>query len=283
LPPLAVAVLAITALKGLVPMSDFAPLLAVMIGLAVGIDYALFILTRYREELRAGFAGADAAGRALGTAGAAVTFAALTVVVALAALALGGISLLTEMGLAAACQWGWLAPVGVKAAGAVIALLPLVIVGVAFGLAMDYQFFLATRIREAYVADRDANGAIVAGLERAGRVANGAIVAGLERAGRVVGAAAGIMIAVFGAFGVLGAAVEIAQIGLALAIAIAVAAFVVRMTLIPAALALLRDRAWRLPPWLDRVLPDADVAGRRLAERLRVAASPNADGETARG
>ncbi|MDR1513329.1 MAG: MMPL family transporter [Propionibacteriaceae bacterium] len=520
-----VALLVITALTGMVPMSDFAPLLAIMIGLAVGIDYALFIVSRYRDELRADPEGEEAAGRALGTAGTAVTFAALTVVVALAALAFNGISLLTEMGLAAAFtvlvalavsltllpaalgfakgavfawpatarrrgpsgapkpplgrrwgtllarrpwpalaaaalalgglalpaldlrlgfideggfpeettqrkafdliaegfgpgasghllvvadatgssdpadgigrvvaaleeadavrdvfpaeldaagtsglivvipsdgpasqaterlvahirsevarvgaehgvevvatgstalqldvtalsagavppyllvlvgisllalllvfrslvvplvaaagflatiaatfgvlvgvyQWGWLSALGVEPAGAVIALLPLVIVGVAFGLAMDYQFFVATRIREAYVSDPDARRAVVAGL---------------ARAARVVAAAAAIMIAVFGAFGVLGSAIEIAQIGLALAIAITVDAFIVRLTLIPAAMALLGDRAWRLPTWLDRVLPDADVEGRRLTAGPRDADAGAADAQT---
>jgi RND superfamily putative drug exporter len=510
-----VALAAITALTGLIPMSDFTPLLAIMIGLAVGIDYALFILSRYRHELMGGVGGEEAAGRALGTAGTAVVFAAFTVVVALAALSFNNISLLTEMGLAAAFtvlvalaisltllpalagfagrtilavrlpgrgardeegdggrpgvgrrwvqaivrrplvvmlaavaglallampvralnlgfidegsfpedttqrrafdlisegfgpgasghllvvvdatgatdpraaieavgralgatggvldafppqldaagstgviviipaegpasratidlvhairsdvaelgrtagaevvatgstalqidvtalssgaivpyllvlvglsalalllvfrsvtvpliatggflltiaatfgvmvgiyQWGWLEVIGLRPVGAFNSLLPLVIVGVAFGLAMDYQFFLTTRIREAYVQTRDARGAIVAGF---------------AHTARVVAAAAAIMIAVFGAFGLLNDSIEIAQIGLALAVAIAVDAFVVRMTMIPALLAMLGHRAWWLPRWLDRILPDVDVEGRRLADLL---------------
>lgn len=510
-----VALATITALTGFIPMGDFTPLLAIMIGLAVGIDYALFILSRYRHE-RTSHLGEEAAGRALGTAGTAVVFAALTVVVALAALTFNNISLLTEMGLAAAFtvlvalavtltllpavlglsgrklflrwripgvarhdsesdddahtlgrrwagfvvrrpigvlvaaivglgvlatpaawlnlgfidegsfpehttqrrafdmiaagfgpgasghllivvdtaaapdpgaaveavghaleatrgirqlfpaqldangqtalyvvvpeegpaspateqlvhsirtavaavgadhkadvvatgstalqidvtdlavgaltpyltvlvglsllalllvfrsaavpliaaagflltiattfgvmvgvyQWGWLAGVGVRPVGAFNSLLPLVIVGVAFGLAMDYQFFLATRIRESWVQTRDATGALIVGL---------------AHTARVVAAAAGIMIAVFGAFGLLNDAIEIAQIGMALAVAIAVDAFAVRLCVIPALLALLGRRAWWLPGWLDRALPDVDVEGRSLAGLL---------------
>ena len=76
--------------------------LATMLGLAVGIDYALFIVSRYRHELAAGHRGAEAAGRAVGTAGTAVVFAGATVVIALAALAVVGIPFLAAMGLAAA-------------------------------------------------------------------------------------------------------------------------------------------------------------------------------------
>lgn len=510
-----VALAAITALMGLIPMSDYTPLLAIMIGLAVGIDYALFILSRYRHELVSGRGGEEAAGRALGTAGTAVVFAAFTVVVALATLSFNNISLLTEMGVAAAFtvivalavsltllpalvgfagrkvlgvrfpglrtrdaegddgrpgvgrrwvqvivrrplvvlltavaglvmlalpvyalnlgfidegsfpedttqrrafdlisegfgagmsghllvvvdatdaadprsaiekvasaleatpgvldafppqydedgstglvvvvpaegpaseatvelvhlirsevadvgerqgaevaatgstalqidvtalstgalipyllvlvglsllalllvfrsvvvpliatggflltiastfgvmvgvyQWGWLAGIGLRPVGAFNSLLPLVIVGVAFGLAMDYQFFLATRIREAHVQTQSARDAIVVGF---------------SHTARVVAAAAAIMTAVFGAFGLLNDSIEIAQIGLALAVAIAVDAFVVRLTMIPALLAMLGHRAWWLPPWLDRILPDVDVEGRRLADLL---------------
>ena len=523
------AVLAITALMGVIEMSSFTPLLAIMIGLAVGIDYALFILSRYRDELRAGHDGEEAAGRALGTAGTAVVFAAFTVVVALAALSLNGISLLTEMGIAAAFtvvvalvvaltllpallgfagrrafslrvpglagqpvgatrvaaatgtvdaaeasdrrparsrrwiefvvrrpgavlaiagvglallmvpvqqvrlgfidegsfpeettqrrafeliargfgpgasghllvvvdatdssdvdaairavegalattdaqdvfppqldgagtaalfvvipthgpasaeteqlvaairsdvaaagsaagatvvatgstalqidvtnlsagavapylailvglsllalllvfrsflvpvmaaagflvtiaatfgvlvgvyQWGWLEAVGIRPVSAIISLLPLVIVGIAFGLAMDYQFFLVTRMREAYVRTRES------------RVA---VVTGFGQSARVVTAAATIMIAVFGAFGAFNDAIEIAQIGMALAVAIAVDAFVVRMAIVPAGLAIAGDGAWWLPGWLERRIPDLDIEGRGLTRYL---------------
>ncbi|BCB88146.1 MMPL family transporter [Phytohabitans suffuscus] len=509
-----VAVAAITALMGFVDLSEITPMLAVMIGLAVGIDYALFILSRYRHELTAGHPGEEAAGRAIGTAGTAVVFAGLTVVIALVGLAVNGISMLTQMGLAAAfavvvamlvaltllpallgflgarinaaripgpraressslsrrwvglvtrrpvitlvtvavalgalavpalqvrlgfvdegswdtgttqrraydliaegfgpgysghllvvadataspdpataidqvgaalggtagiqavlparldgaastalfvvipaegpgsaaterlvhdirgavagtaagagagvavtgstalqidvtersraavlpyllvlvglsltllllvfrsllvplkatlgflltvgaafgalvCafQWGWLeSTLGIHPTGAINSLLPLVIVGIAFGLAMDYEFFLVTRIREAYTA---------------GAGARAAVVTGFTHAARVVAAAATIMIAVFGAFGLFNDAIEVAQIGMALAVAVAVDAFLVRMTVVPAVLALVGDRAWWLPRWLDRLLPDVDVEGHTLAARLRDAA-----------
>jgi len=92
----------ITAATGFVDLSSTTPTLAVMLGLAVAIDYALFIVSRYRQELIAGHDPEDAAGRAVGTAGSAVVFAGLTVVIALAALSVVGIPFLTQMGLAAA-------------------------------------------------------------------------------------------------------------------------------------------------------------------------------------
>lgn len=150
-------------------------------------------------------------------------------------------------------QRGWLESLGIQPPGQIMSLLPLVIVGIAFGLAMDYEFFLVTRMREAYVHTGEAQPAVVAGF---------------TQSARVVAAAATIMIAVFGAFGLLNDAIEIAQLGIALAVAIAVDAFVVRMTIVPAVLALAGDRAWWLPRWLDRILPDVDVEGTRLTRLL---------------
>jgi RND superfamily putative drug exporter len=91
-------------------------------------------------------------------------------------------------------------------------------------------------------------------------------VTGFRHGSRVVAAAAIIMISVFGAFA-FSADEFIMQFALALAMAIALDAFVVRMTLVPAALTLLRRAAWWLPGWLDRVLPDVDVEGSRLERR----------------
>ena len=98
----AIGALGITTLTGFVDLQSTTPILAVMLGLAVGIDYALFIFTRYRQELRAGRPVPEAVGRAVGTAGSAVVTAGITVVIALAGLAVAGIPFLTEMGLAAA-------------------------------------------------------------------------------------------------------------------------------------------------------------------------------------
>jgi RND superfamily putative drug exporter len=98
----AVGALGITTLTGFVDLQSTTPILAIMLGLAVGIDYALFIVTRYRQELLRGRAREEAAATAVGTAGSAVVTAGLTVVIALAGLAVAGIPFLTEMGLAAA-------------------------------------------------------------------------------------------------------------------------------------------------------------------------------------
>ncbi|NUS58615.1 MAG: MMPL family transporter, partial [Streptomycetaceae bacterium] len=97
-----VGIAGITALAGVFDLSESTSTLAMMIGLAVGIDYALFIVSRYRSELRLGRDPEEAAGRAVGTAGSAVVFAGLTVVIALSGLAVVNIPMLTEMGLAAA-------------------------------------------------------------------------------------------------------------------------------------------------------------------------------------
>ncbi|HVQ96373.1 MAG TPA: MMPL family transporter, partial [Mycobacteriales bacterium] len=99
---IAIGVGAITAATGFVDLSSTTPTLALMLGLAVAIDYALFIVSRYRHEIALGREPEEAAGRAVGTAGSAVVFAGLTVVIALAALSVVGIPFLTQMGLAAA-------------------------------------------------------------------------------------------------------------------------------------------------------------------------------------
>lgn len=90
------------ALSSTVELTSTAPILALMLGLAVGIDYALFIMSRYRHYLAEGMDGEEAAGRAAGTAGSAVVFAGATVVIALAGLTVAGVPFLTVMGLAAA-------------------------------------------------------------------------------------------------------------------------------------------------------------------------------------
>ncbi|WP_380170842.1 MMPL family transporter [Kineococcus sp. DHX-1] len=97
-----IGALGITTLTGFVDLQSTTPILAVMLGLAVGIDYALFIVTRFRHELLAGRSVAEAVPLAVGTAGSAVLTAGTTVVIALAGLAVAGIPFLTEMGVAAA-------------------------------------------------------------------------------------------------------------------------------------------------------------------------------------
>ncbi|MFJ2863501.1 MMPL family transporter [Kitasatospora sp. NPDC087314] len=146
-------------------------------------------------------------------------------------------------------QWGWLANlIGVEQTGPVMSMMPIFMVGVVFGLAMDYEVFLVTRIREGFVH---------------GEQPREAIVTGFRHNARVVTAAAFIMIAVFAGFIGMGEPM-IKMMGLGLAAAVAFDAFVVRMTIVPAVLALLGRHAWWLPRWLDRLIPDIDVEGSKL-------------------
>jgi RND superfamily putative drug exporter len=158
-------------------------------------------------------------------------------------------------------QWGWLTDLlPFAATGMIISFLPIFLIGVVFGLAMDYQVFLVTRMREEHVH---------------GAAPVPAVVIGFQHGSRVVTAAAIIMISVFAGFALSGDDFII-QIAVALATAIALDAFVVRMTLVPAVLALLGRHAWWLPRWLDRVLPNVDVEGEKLRTALdrRVAREP---------
>ena len=155
--------------------------------------------------------------------------------------------------VAAVFEWGWLAETAdVSRVGPVISFLPIILMGVLFGLAMDYEVFLVSRMREEYVHIRDARRAVTTGF---------------TASARVVTAAAVIMIGVFAAFVPNGDA-SVKPIALGLAVGVFVDAFLVRMTLVPAVLALLGDRAWWLPVWLDRRLPALDVEGAGLGHHL---------------
>ena len=134
-----------------------------------------------------------------------------------------------------------------------VSFMPIIVIGIVFGLAMDYQVFLVTRMREAFVH---------------GATAREAVVDGFRHSARVVSAAATIMISVFAAF-MLQSNPLIQSIGFALAAAVFFDAFVVRMVLIPSVMYLLGDKAWWLPAWLDRLLPNVDVEGEQLT-RLHV-------------
>lgn len=164
--------------------------------------------------------------------------------------------------IVAVFQWGWLADLfGVEQTGPVMSMMPIFMIGVVFGLAMDYEVFLVTRIREAYVHG-----------ERPGA----AIVSGFRHSARVVAAAAFIMMAVFAGF--IGMPEPMLKMmGVGLASAVAFDAFVVRMAIVPAVLALVGDRAWWLPGWLERLVPRVDVEGERLSERLPAGESRPAD------
>ncbi|MEP7763452.1 MMPL family transporter [Sanguibacter sp. 25GB23B1] len=146
-------------------------------------------------------------------------------------------------------QWGWLADVFFVATPApLLSFMPVLLVGVLFGLAMDYQVFLVSRMREDYVHGAEPLAAVRSGY------AHGA---------RVVLAAALIMIAVFASF-VFSGNTTIGPIAFAMGVGIAFDALIVRMTMIPAAMALLGKSAWWLPRWLDKILPNVDIEGSSL-------------------
>ncbi|MBE9404603.1 MMPL family transporter [Brachybacterium sp. Marseille-Q2903] len=150
-------------------------------------------------------------------------------------------------------EYGWFnGPLFVSVNGPVVAFMPIFVMGVLFGLAMDYEVFLVSRMREEFVRTGDAKGAI----ER-----------GFTGSAPVVTAAALIMVVVFTGF-ITSGWFMLQPIAVGLAVGVLVDAFVVRMTLVPAVLALLGPRAWSLPGWLDRLLPTVDVEGEGLEHVL---------------
>ena len=160
------------------------------------------------------------------------------------------LSLLAAFGaVTAVFQWGWAGSLfGVHAPGPILSFLPIMLTGILFGLAMDYQLFLASGMREAFVHGTPSRAAVTAGL-RHGRA--------------VVTAAAIIMVSVFGGF-VFSHIAMIRPMGFGLAIGVLFDAFVVRMVIVPSVMHLVGDAAWWLPKWLDRVLPNVDVEGAAL-------------------
>ena len=177
-------------------------------------------------------------------------------------------SLFAALGaMTAVYQWGWLGSVfGVHDPGPLLNFAPLIIIGVLFGLAMDYQLFMVSGMREAYVH---------------GMPARRAVTAGFHNGRAVVTAAAIIMISVFGGFTFSHLAM-VRPLGFGLAIGVLFDAFVVRMALIPAAMHLLGKSAWWLPKWLDRILPNVDIEGAALERAVPGAAalSVEVDNET---
>jgi putative drug exporter of the RND superfamily len=148
--------------------------------------------------------------------------------------------------------------IGVNTTGPVTSFLPIILMAVLFGLAMDYEVFLVSRMREDYVHHRDPIAAVHAGA---------------RNAGRVVTAAALIMFSVFASF-INGGSMILKQIAFALAVGVLIDAFVVRMTFVPAVLALTGRAAWWLPGWLDRRLPNLDIEGEKL-QQSRTQQHPN--------
>lgn len=153
-------------------------------------------------------------------------------------------------------------PLNVATVGTVVSFMPIILMGVLFGLAMDYEVFLVSRMREDYVHHGDARLAVDRGF---------------VGSARVVTAAALIMVAVFTAFIPEGDA-NIQPIAFGLAVGVAIDAFVVRMTFVPAVLRLFGRATWWMPRGLDRQLPRFDVEGEGIAQELALADWPGEDG-----
>ncbi|MFT4165715.1 MAG: MMPL family transporter [Microlunatus sp.] len=173
------------------------------------------------------------------------------------------LSVLAAFGVTAMVfEYGWGAAIfNVHDTGPVISFLPILLMGILFGLAMDYEVFLVSRMREEYV-----HAVARAGSKDAVRPQQ-TIEDGFNASARVVVAAAVIMFAVFAAFVPEGEG-PIKMISFGLAVGVFVDAFIVRMTLVPAVMKLLGHRAWWLPAWIDQRLPSFDVEGEGLAHQL---------------
>jgi RND superfamily putative drug exporter len=184
-----------------------------------------------------------------------------SVAVPLKAAAMNLLSIAAAYGvLVAVFQWGWgVHLLGLDHAMPVSSWVPILIFAILFGLSMDYEVFLLSRVREHWLDSGDARGSVVRGL---------------SDTGRVISAAAAIMVAVF-----LGFATEtdvtVKMLGLGMATAIALDATVVRMVLVPATMALLGRWNWWLPGWLDRILPGVSVEGGADVEAGVDVASPD--------
>jgi putative drug exporter of the RND superfamily len=143
-------------------------------------------------------------------------------------------------------QWGWLKGLlGLDETMPIVPYMPMMLFAILFGLSMDYEVFVLSRVREEYLRRRDNDAAVVEGI------------AGTAR---VITSAALIMISVFAAF-VLGEDPIIKMFGVGLATAVLIDATIVRIMLVPATMRLLGDWNWWLPGWLDRWLPSLDVEG----------------------
>lgn len=182
-----------------------------------------------------------------------------SVVVAIKAAVMNVLSIAASFGvLVAIFQWGWLGDaVGVHRAGPIEPFMPMMLFAVLFGLSMDYEVFLVSRIREEYLRTRDNSESVARGL---------AVTA------RVISAAAAIMIAVFLAFALSDQRI-VKEFGIGLAVAILLDATIVRLVLVPSVMQLMGKVNWWFPRWLDRLVPQAGV------ERLGEALSPIPLGE----
>lgn len=185
------------------------------------------------------------------------------------------LSIVAAFGIVGAVfEWGWFADaLHVAKVGPIISFMPIILMGVLFGLAMDYQVFLVSRMREDFVHDPEGKSP-----DRATRraAAHRAVRSGFTGSAKVVTAAGLIMFAVFVAFVPEGDS-SLKPIALGLAAGIAIDAFLVRMTLIPALMAILGERAWEIPAWLERILPSVDIEGEAVERERHLAEWPGDD------
>lgn len=145
--------------------------------------------------------------------------------------------------LVAVFQWGWFGIA--EAPGPIVTMIPIIAIGILFGLAMDYEFFLVSGMHEAHLHTRDAHKAVLRGF---------------FQGAKVVLAAGAIMVSVFAGF-ISNHDTTVQALGFALTIGIFVDAFIVRMMIVPAVMQLLGESAWWLPKWLDRILPHLSIEG----------------------
>jgi RND superfamily putative drug exporter len=179
------------------------------------------------------------------------------------------LSIVSSFGvLVAVFQWGWLKDlIGLEETVPIVSFLPMIMFAILFGLSMDYEVFILSRVREDYVRTGDGKHSVLTGL---------------TSSARVITAAALIMISVFGSF-ILNDDTVIKMFGVGLAVAVLLDATVVRMVLVPATMVLLDKANWWLPRWLDRLLPNVDVEGERLLAALDTPpAPPEAEAEPER-
>jgi putative drug exporter of the RND superfamily len=159
-----------------------------------------------------------------------------------------------SLGIAQAVfERGWLSGLFGVQAGSIDAFIPVLAFAIIFGLSMDYEVFLVSRVHEEWVARQDASAAVREGL---------------ARTGRVITAAAAVMVAVFGAFAISSDRV-LELFGLVMASAVFLDAVVVRMLLLPAVLELLGRTTWMLPTWLERRLPRVAIEAEQSPRRAR--------------
>jgi RND superfamily putative drug exporter len=161
------------------------------------------------------------------------------------------LSIVASLGVVQAVfERGWLGGLFGVQPGPIDAFIPVLAFAIVFGLSMDYEVFVVSRVHEEWTAGADASAAVREGL---------------ARTGRVITAAAAVMVAVFGAFAISGNRV-LAMFGFAMASAVFLDAIVIRMALLPAVLQLLGRTTWALPRWLDRTLPEVAVEAEPAAK-----------------